>query len=242
MTLTDDARTALILRMQMDRFARGWADEVRDAPRPMVIDDLIAAAAAASVSRALSPAARAAAEGALRVLQAFTEEPTMPELPPLEAKYEPTERERRKERAERKRRAREEREQARAAAKHADILETVAEIRLAYELMKGGAEPDDYTRLALQHIQNGFALPPKVAAAMARRLGAGELRDDRDDDHVLRFELLQTVCSRLRGPSKTLAHSYCDWWETSGKMRWSKPMLATIENLLGEARNDGSVR
>lgn len=242
MTLTNEKRTALVLRLQQHRIARGWAGEVRDAAPQTELDDLLAAAAAASVSARLSGPARAAAAAALEVLSAFRDEPTMPALPKLEAKYEPTERELRKARAERKRREREEREQARARAKHAELIEAVDELRLAHALMSSGVEVDDYSRLAIQHIEHGFALPPAVAEAMARRLAAGELANTRDDDHVLRFTLLQTVCSRLRGPSKTLAHSYCDWWETSGKMRWSRAQLATIENLLGEARNDGRVR
>ncbi len=242
MTLTDQTRTALVLRLQQDRLARGWADEVRDAPRQTEIDDLIAAAARASVSNRLSGPARCVAREALRVLQAFKDEPTMPVLAPLKAKYEPTEKERRRERKERERAAREQREVERAAARNVDVLEGVAELQLARALMERGAEQDDYSRLALQHIANGFDLPPEAAATMARRLGAGVLADVEDDDHRLRLLLLQTACSRMRGPSKTLAHSYCDWWETRGKDRWTLAMLATIESLLGEARNDGRIR
>jgi len=242
MQMTNQKRTALVLRLQQDRVARGWADEVRDAAPQTEIDDLIAAAARASVSQRLSGAARGAAGQALAILRAFRDEPTMPELAPLEAKYEPTEKERRKERAERKRRAREEREQAKAGARHADLFEGLAELQLARALMEQGAEQDDYSRLAFQHIANGFALPPAVAETMARRMAEGVLADGRDDVHGLRFQLLQTACTRLRGPSKALAHSYCDWWETRGMKRWTDPMLATIENLLGEARNDGRVR
>jgi len=242
MEMTNQKRTALVLRLQQDRVARGWADEVRDAAPQTAIDDLIAAAAAASVSQRLSGAARGAAGKALAILRAFKAEPTMPELPKLVARYEPTEKERRKERAERKRREREDREIERAAARNADVLEGVAELQLARALMSQGAEQDDYTRLALQHIANGFTLPPAVAGVMARRLGDGVLADEGDDDHRLRFELLQVACSRMRGPSRALAHSYCDWWETRGKLRWTRPMLATIESLLGEARNDGRVR
>jgi phage gp46-like protein len=241
MEMTGQNRTALVLRLQQDRIARGWADEVRDAAPQTEIDDLIAAAARASVSQRLSGPARCAAGQALAILQAFKAEPTMPELPKLVARYEPTEKERRKERAERKRRTREDREAGRAAERNAGVLEGVAEIQIARALMEQGAEQDDYARLALQHVAHGFDLPLEAVEVMARRLGDGVLADEDDDDHRLRFLLLQVTCSRMRGPSKTLAHSYCDWWETRGKMRWTKPMLATIENLLGEARNDGRI-
>lgn len=239
--LTDRDRNALVSRLRESRIAAGWADEVQHSGAS-TISELVAAATAVADGRAQGGQARAVARVAKAVFLAYARErgaegtsravPVVLRTAAVDHSLTPHQRRLAEGRDDRLGRRR-----GKAADRHSVTLDEVDGLLTALALMGEDAAEDPLYRLARQHVEHGFLLPPEVEDLVRKRVQGGDLKSLGEaelDTH--RVALLKYAVAGLRRRGRDIGYVMIEKWDREGRLRVRDRQI--VESLLWEARND----